>query len=96
VAVLMKMAYGIMYIFQLRLSKECGDIELLIYFAMNTKKGNLILSSSDNNKHDFNKLMQELYEIKWYVYLQTPSDNHKRNIEYLGRYITSIRDKVRN
>ena len=31
--------------------------------------------------------MRELYEIKWYVYLQIPSDNHKRNIEYLGRYI---------
>jgi hypothetical protein len=31
--------------------------------------------------------MRELYEIKWYVYLQTPSNNHKRNIEYLGRYI---------
>jgi hypothetical protein len=56
-------------------------------FRNEYKKGNLILSSSDNNKHDFNKWMQELYEIKWYVYLQTPSDNHKRNIEYLGRYI---------
>ena len=31
--------------------------------------------------------MSSLYEISWYVYLQKPSDDHKRNIEYLGRYI---------
>ena len=34
--------------------------------------------------------MQELYEIPWYVHLQKPSDNHKRNIEYLGRYIKKL------
>ena len=50
------------------------------------KKGGLILPARYNNKHDFNRWMQELYKIKWYVFLQIPSDNHKRNIEYLRRY----------
>ena len=40
-----------------------------------------------SNERDFHFWMRALYAIKWYVYLQTPSDNHKRNIEYLGRYI---------
>ena len=31
--------------------------------------------------------MSALHETSWYVHLQKPSDNHKRNIEYLGRYI---------
>lgn len=38
-------------------------------------------------KARFDLWMQKLYEPPWYVYLQKPSDNHKRNIEYLGRYI---------
>jgi hypothetical protein len=56
-------------------------------FRNEYKKGTLILPVRYNNYHAFNKWMRELYEIKWYVYLQTPSNNHKRNIEYLGRYI---------
>ena len=51
------------------------------------KKGTLVLPDHYNNCHAFSKWMRELYEIKWHVYLQTPSNNHKRNIEYLGRYI---------
>lgn len=47
----------------------------------------MILPARYNSEHSFNKWMRELYEIKWYVYLQKPSDNHTRNIEYLGRYI---------
>ena len=35
----------------------------------------------------FDSWMQKLYTTPWYVHLQKPSDNHKRNIEYLGRYI---------
>ena len=38
-------------------------------------------------KARFDSWMQKLYETPWYVHLQKPSDNHKRNIEYLGRYI---------
>lgn len=56
-------------------------------FRNEYKKGSLILPVRYNSEHSFNKWMRELYEIKWYVYLQIPSDNHKRNIEYLGRYI---------
>jgi hypothetical protein len=56
-------------------------------FRKEYKKGSLVLPVRYNDECAFNKWMRELYEIKWYVYLQTPSNNHKRNIEYLGRYI---------
>ena len=56
-------------------------------FRNEYKKGSLILPARYNDKNTFNQWMRKLYEIKWYVYLQKPSDNHQRNIEYLGRYI---------
>jgi Putative transposase len=48
------------------------------------------LPSADQNAENFNNWMSSLYEISWYVYLQKPSDDHKRNIEYLGRYIKRL------
>lgn len=51
------------------------------------KKVSLVLPSEYKGASNFSKWMKDLYEIKWYVYLQKPSDDHKRNIEYLGRYI---------
>jgi hypothetical protein len=56
-------------------------------FRNEYKQGHLILPPKYNNERSFNQWMKELYEIKWYVFLQKPSDNHKRNIEYFGRYI---------
>jgi len=43
--------------------------------------GNLKPPSHCQNDSDFNRWMSDLYETKWYVYLQKPSDDHKRNIE---------------
>ena len=51
------------------------------------RNGDLILPVQYTSQSDFTGWMRALYEIKWYVYLQKPSDDHKRNIEYLGRYI---------
>ena len=48
---------------------------------------NLSLPQKYQPKTRFDSWMQKLYETPWYVHLQKPSDNHKRNIEYLGRYI---------
>ena len=59
----------------------------IINLFRNEYKKGLILPARYNDESAFNKWMKKLYEIKWYVHLQKPSDNHKRNIEYLGRYI---------
>jgi hypothetical protein len=48
---------------------------------------NLSLPQAYHSKAYFDSWMQKLYQTQWYVYLQKPSDNHMRNIEYLGRYI---------
>jgi len=56
-------------------------------FRNEYSNGTLILPANYTCESDFSGRMQALYAVKWYVYLQIPSDNHKRNIEYLGRYI---------
>jgi len=50
------------------------------------KNNNLTLPKKYNSPDIFKNLMQELYEIGWYVNLQLSSNNHIRNIEYLSRY----------
>jgi hypothetical protein len=35
----------------------------------------------------FNSWLNVLYNKKWVVFLQKPSKSHKRNIEYLGKYL---------
>ena len=39
------------------------------------------------NYNSFNSWLNFLYNKKWVVFLQKPSKNHKRNIEYLGKYL---------
>ncbi|WHA06174.1 transposase [Candidatus Megaera polyxenophila] len=60
---------------------------VLELFRFQYISSNLKLPSAYQNAENFNNWMSSLYEISWYVYLQKPSDDHKRNIEYLGRYI---------
>lgn len=36
---------------------------------------------------DFNSFLNPLYNKNWYVNLQIPCDDHKKNAEYLGRYL---------
>jgi hypothetical protein len=47
------------------------------------KSGNLKLPKSWN---DFNTTLDRIYKKQWVVHLGKPS-NHKRNIEYLGKYL---------
>ncbi len=54
------------------------------------KAGNLKLPPNLNHiktYETFNSWLNFLYNKKWVVFLQKPSNNLKRNIEYLGRYI---------
>lgn len=59
-------------------------------FRNEYKNSNLTLPKHYRKKKNFNHWMRELYQLNWYVYLQTPSDNHQRNVEYLGRYIKRL------
>jgi hypothetical protein len=67
--------------------KKMWRHRIIDLFRNEYKNSNLTLPFCYSDVRDFNSWMRELYSIKWYVYLQAPSDNHKRNIEYLGRYI---------
>jgi len=54
------------------------------------KAGNLKLPSRlkhIQNYSSFNSWLNFLYSKKWVVFLQKPTKNHKRNIEYLGKYL---------
>ena len=67
--------------------KKMWKHRILELFRSEYALSNLKLPSEYQNDADFNNWMSGLYEISWYVYLQKPSDDHKRNINYLGRYI---------
>jgi hypothetical protein len=67
--------------------KKMWRHRILELFRSEYASSNLKLPSKYQNDGDFNNWMIGLYEISWYVYLQKPSDDHKRNINYLGRYI---------
>lgn len=67
--------------------KKMWKHRVLDLFRSQYAKNNLKLPYNYKNDSAFKHWMSSLYEINWYVYLQKPSDDHKRNIEYLGRYI---------
>jgi len=39
------------------------------------------------NKKQFLKFLDELYQKYWIVHCAKPNNNHKKNIQYLGRYV---------
>ena len=54
------------------------------------KKGKLTLTNKLNHIKSyttFNSWLNVFYNKKWVVHLSKPTDDHKKNIEYLGRYI---------
>ncbi len=61
--------------------------KMIELFRDQYKTGDLILPTTYRNDTDFYNWTRSLYETNWYVHLQKTSDDHKRNIEYLGRYI---------
>ena len=67
--------------------KKMWRHRILELFRSEYVSNNLQLPSEYQNDGNFNSWMSRLYEISWYVYLQKPSDDHKRNVNYLGRYI---------
>ena len=67
--------------------KKMWRHRILKLFRSQYASGNLKLPPKYQSNNDFNNWMSALHETSWYVHLQKPSDNHKRNIEYLGRYI---------
>jgi len=40
-----------------------------------------------NNNFSFNQFLNELYKKIWIVHCAKPTANHKKNVEYLGRYV---------
>ena len=67
--------------------KRMWRYRIINLFRNEYKNCNLTLPNHYRRQKDFDHWMQELYKLQWYVYLKTPSDNHQRNVEYLGRYI---------
>jgi len=64
------------------------EIIQLFRAAYNTKQLSLpdSLNSQLNRTFTFNHLLDKQYKKHWIVHCATPSDNHKINVEYLGRY----------
>lgn len=59
-------------------------------FRNEYKQGKLKLPKSLNhlkNYTEFNAWLNLYYQKQWVVHLQKPSDNLKRNVEYLGKYL---------
>ena len=67
--------------------KKIWRHRIIELFRNEYENQNLSLPHNYQPKASFDLWMQKLYTTPWYVHLQKPSDNHKRNIEYLGRYI---------
>ena len=67
--------------------KRMWRYRIIDLFRKEYKNCNLTLPNHYRKKKDFDHWMQELYKLQWYVYLKKPSNNHQRNVEYLGRYI---------
>jgi hypothetical protein len=70
--------------------KKMWSYALINMLRQQYKAGNLKLTR--NLKHiknytSFNSWLNVLYNKNWVVFLQKPSKNHRRNIEYLGKYI---------
>lgn len=67
--------------------KRMWRYRIIKLFRDQFKNNNLILTPEYNNEMLFKKLMQDLYNLNWYVNMQESSNNHVRNIEYLSRYL---------
>lgn len=70
--------------------KEAWRYAVIDLFREQYLAGNLKLPKTlrhIKNYQAFNAWLDYLYKKNWYVHLQKTSKNHKRNIEYLGRYI---------
>lgn len=67
--------------------KKMWKHRIIELFRTEYKNGTLALPSEYKNDSDFNNWMKILYDMQWYVYLQKSTDNHIRNVEYLGRYL---------
>ena len=70
--------------------KKMWSYALINLLRKQHKAGNLKLPrrlKHLQNYSSFNSWLNFLYNKKWVVFLQKPSKNHKRNIEYLGKYL---------
>ncbi len=70
--------------------KKMWSYALINMFRKQYKAGALKLPYNLNhiqNYSSFNSWLNVLYNKNWVVFLQKPSKNHKRNIEYLGKYL---------
>ena len=65
--------------------------EIIKIFRKNYLAGNLSLPNKIqeqlNQNFSFNNLLNQLYNKTWIVHCSKPSDNHKKNVSYLGRYV---------
>ena len=64
--------------------KKMWRHRIIELFRNEYENQNLSLPHNYQPKASFDLWMQKLYTTAWYVHLQKPSDNHKRNIEYLS------------
>jgi hypothetical protein len=70
--------------------KKMWRYALITLLREQYKSGNLKLPPKLNhikNYEAFNSWLDFLYKKQWVVFLQKPSENHKRNIDYLGKYL---------
>lgn len=67
--------------------KKMWKYHIITLFRTLYKNDNLKLPQKYNSDYLFNEWMESLYKMKWYIYLQKPSDDHTRNVNYLGRYL---------
>lgn len=70
--------------------KKMWKYEVINLFREQYKAGNLKLPPAlkhIKNYDAFNSWLNFLYNKQWVVHLQKSSDDHKRNIDYLGKYL---------
>ncbi len=67
--------------------KKMWKHRIIELFREEYKKDGFVQHPEYQGDNNFNNWMRGLYETQWYVYLQKPSDDHTRNVEYLGRYL---------
>lgn len=70
--------------------KTMWRYRIITLFREEYKAGNLKLPphlKHIKNYKTFNSWLNAIYQKKWYVFLQKSSYDHKRNIEYLGKYL---------
>lgn len=70
--------------------KEKWKYAIISLFRKQYKLGNIKLPKKlghIKNYTAFNSWLNFLYQKKWVVYLKKSSDNHRINVEYLGKYL---------